>query len=400
MFIAHRFANPLPKESVVQTPADIPILGKTLGELQDWAVKLNNGKWSRDGRAQLWIREDVYISHQAVALFLESARSSDYDVQWQAEGAAGGFVSEISFDDDTPMMVWLTEPDILDVNRLKNSEVLSIDVKTYPIQIPAPQEGMGADFVSLPLTDAIVIPVGHWSQTLWGNLLSLVPYLWRELVGKDPLKMIVRIGLAMLFSLSKDPRKLMRRFVQKGKECKIHPSAVVEGCLLGDYVTIGANAVVRGSILRNGARVEELAIVEGSVLSEGAVVQRQGMVKYSVLSEDSAVAGVVQLGLLGEKASVKRGGYLMDMNFGGLVQVQHNGTAKNAPLGLIGCFVGAETTIGLGVAVAAGRAVPENLRIVMHPDHMLRSVTFDGNDTDDHSLLCVEKGRLRRLRVD
>ena len=41
----------------------------------------------------------------------------------------------------------------------------------------------------------------------------------------------------------------------------------------------------------------------------------------------------------------------MDMNFGGLVQVLYNGVSKNAPLGLIGCSVGADTVIGLGVAV-------------------------------------------------
>ena len=70
MFIAHRFANQLPKESVVQASTDVPILGKTLGELQDWAVKLNGGEWSKDGLAQLWIREDVHVSHQAIALFL------------------------------------------------------------------------------------------------------------------------------------------------------------------------------------------------------------------------------------------------------------------------------------------------------------------------------------------
>ena len=51
--------------------------------------------------------------------FLESARGSENDVQWQAGGAAGGFVREIAFDDDTPMMVWLTEPAELDVDRLK-----------------------------------------------------------------------------------------------------------------------------------------------------------------------------------------------------------------------------------------------------------------------------------------
>ena len=58
----------------------------------------------------------------------------------------------------------------------------------------------------------------------------------------------------------------------------------------------------------------------------------------------------------------------MDMNFGGLVQVLYNGVSKTAPLGLIGCSVGADTIIGLGVAVAAGRAVPSALKVVMHPN--------------------------------
>ena len=74
MFIAHRFPNPLPNESIVTEVSSVPILGKTLGELQDWAVKLNGGNWSSDGVAQLWIREDVHVSHQAVGLFLETAK--------------------------------------------------------------------------------------------------------------------------------------------------------------------------------------------------------------------------------------------------------------------------------------------------------------------------------------
>jgi len=400
MFIAKRFSSTLPTESIKTTPQELPILGKTLGELQDWAVKLNKGEWAKDGIAQLWIREDVYVSHQAIGLFIEEAQGLDKDVRWQAEGAAGGFVEEIAFGDEVPMLVWLTEPAEYDVNRLLTAEVLSIDVKTYPIQMPAPQ-GVSADFISFPLTDAVVLPIGHWSQTLWGNLLALGPYLWRELVGDTPLKVVFRLGWAILRSFSKDPRKLMRRFVQQGKECKIHPSAVVEGCILGDYVTIGANAVVRGSLLRDGSRVEELAIVEGAILSERAVVQRQAMVKYSVLCEDSAAAGVSQLSVLGENASLKRGGYLMDMSFSGPVQVLFNGQAKPSPLGLIGCSVGENTTIGLGVAVAAGRAVPADMKVVMHPNNMLRSVKIDGFESSSNSnLACVEQGKLRRLNVD
>ena len=81
--------------------------------------------------------------------------------------------------------------------------------------------------------------------------------------------------------------------------------------------------------------------------------------------------------MLGQNAAVKRGGHLMDNKPCGLVQVLYNGVSKNAPLGLIGCSVGADTVIGLGVAVAAGRAVPSALKVVMHPAQMLASVAFE-----------------------
>lgn len=399
MFIANRFSHTLPSEALSEISSELPILGKSLEELQDWAIKLNGGEWSKDGMAQLWIRSDVYISHQAVGLFIEAVKGAEEDLQWRAEGAAGNFAEEISFGSQVPMMVWCVEPCTSNLERFTNAKVVEVDVKTHPIAMPAPQDGVGVTLVSLPITDAVVLPMGHWSQTLWTNLLALAPYLWRELVGDNIITMIVRLGKAVLLSFSTDPNKLIRRFVQKGKGCKIHPSAVVEGCILGDDVRIGANAVVRGCVLRDGVRIEELAVVEASVLSVGAVVQRQAMVKYAVLDEGAAVAGVVQLGVVGVNASVKRGGYLMDMNFGGPVQVKCDGKSLNAPLGLIGCGVGEGSMIGLGVAVAAGRWIPSKVKITMNPDHMLRSLTIPKNDSVTPQLFSIHKGKLRGIDV-
>ena len=42
------------------------------------------------------------------------------------------------------------------------------------------------------------------------------------------------------------------------------PTAVVEGCWLGEGVTVGAGAVLRASVLADGASVEDLAMVEGA----------------------------------------------------------------------------------------------------------------------------------------
>ena len=74
--------------------------------------------------------------------------------------------------------------------------------------------------------------------------------------------------------------------------CRIHPTAVVEGCWLGDDVDIGANAVVRASVLADGAAVEELAMVEGCVFGPGARAQRHAMVKYAGLRSARSVAAL------------------------------------------------------------------------------------------------------------
>ena len=62
-------------------------------------------------------------------------------MMFNVEGAAGGFVREVAFDDDIPMMVWLTEPAELDVERLRQFEVLSIDGAPTPFRCQRHKKG-------------------------------------------------------------------------------------------------------------------------------------------------------------------------------------------------------------------------------------------------------------------
>ena len=88
--------------------SSVPILGKTLGELQDWAVKLNGGNWSSDGTAQLWIREGTRVSSSS-RTFLETAKGSDKDYSGKRRGCRW-VCKKIALEDDTPMMVGLGSP--------------------------------------------------------------------------------------------------------------------------------------------------------------------------------------------------------------------------------------------------------------------------------------------------
>ena len=62
----------------------------------------------------------------------------------------------------------------------------------------------------------------------------------------------------------------------------------------------------------------------------------------------------------------------MDMNLGGKgAKVVVGRELHSAPMGLAGCCIGANTTIGLGVSVAAGRKVPSNLTVIANPEGTL-----------------------------
>ena len=65
----------------------------------------------------------------------------------------------------------------------------------------------------------------------------------------------------------------------------------------------------------------------------------------------------------------------MDMTFGNDgAKVLVDEKLHHAPLGIAGCCIGKNTSIGLGVQVAAGRYIPPDLRIISDPERMLRKI--------------------------
>ena len=385
-----RFKCTMGATSGLPEASERQVLGKRLSETQDFAVLRAGFRWAASEQsATVWIREDAYVTEKALKVFVAAAKETDRPCAFKAKGRCGGFFSEISLGENAPLLVWMPnggEP----TEELLNT-VPFLDIECHPrlVPLPAPDDSLPFDFIELPLTDVIVLPTSHWAQLLWANLMGLGPYLWRELVGRNVFTIIWNALCAFLNARSFQFPKLFAALGYQGKNCKIHPTAVVEGCWLGENVSIGANAVVRGSVLADGATVEDLAMVEFSVLGQEAKVQRQAMVKFSVLSDCSTVGGVVQLGVLSTQSALKRGAYLLDLSLGDSgVKVQVGDELKPVPLGMLGCFIGSDTTVGLGVAVAPGRAIPPGLKLTA-ADGLLQKV-----DGSLHGLVVVRDGSL------
>lgn len=379
--VGGRFACPYPLEGLSGPVGGRPWLGLSVSERQERAF-LEAGvaleQTQPEDKIRLLVREDVVLTRDAVKVMLECA---DGDVSWVPGGRGGVFHKQVSLGDPGPWLVALAPGGAVTPARIAAAVPVEIDLKERMLTFPLSEAHHGVAAVELPISDRLVLPTHHWLQLIWANLLGLGPFLWRGLVGRNIMQVAGRAGWAALRAGSLNPRRVGAKLGRRGTGCDIHPSAVVEGCWLGDDVEIGACAVVRGSVLADGAVVEDLAMVEFSVLAPGARVQRQAMVKFSVLGVNCAVGGLMQLGTLDRNAAVKRSGVLMDMALSQGVQVRAGGVLVPAPLGLAGVCLGEGSVVGAGVQVAPGRAIPADLKIVAGPHSTLVRIPEEATGT-------------------
>jgi hypothetical protein len=362
-----------PLDGLSGLPGALPLLQLTLAEQQERAL-IQSGVRFKDApptRGFVALREDAYVTEKTIGALLADAGNEDLVAR--IGGRSGGLAANIALSTpDEPLLAWLAGGGPITPERLAAARIVELDPEERLIELPVPRAQFGADMIELPLTERLLLPCGHWMQLLWANLLGMAPFLWRSLAGRNAAEVVWTLGLAAARTGSVRPERIAARLGRRGRGCRVHPSAVVEGCWLGDDVQIGAGAVVRGCVMGDGAAVEDLALVEFSVLGAGARVQRQGMLKFSVAHTDSSIGGVMQLGVLDRGAAVKRGALMMDMAFGQQVRVRHRGVLTAAPLGLAGVCVGKDTLVGAGVQIAGGRAVPAGVQITADANVLVR----------------------------
>ncbi len=376
--VAERFPRPRPLEGLAGAAGDLPYLGLTLAARQERAflevgISMATAHSPRD-QARLMIREDVVVGHKAVVALADRGLAEGRDLRWVTGGRSGNLAADLAFGEDEPLFVFLASGGTVDPDRIAAAEPVVFDPEERLVELPATQGHDGVEVVELPLTEHFVLPAGHWLQLLWANLLGLAPFLWRGLAGRNIAEVGWRIFWACLATGSLNPRRVGAHLNRRGKGCQIHPSAVIEGCWLGDGVTVGANAVLRASVLADGAAVEDLAMVEGCVLGPGARVQRQAMAKFCLLGPRAAAGGDLQLCVLDRDASVKKTAALMDQAFGQEVRVMAGGRLHPVPLGMAGVCLGAGSVVAANVFVAPGRCLPPGIEILPAPETVLRRV--------------------------
>ena len=364
---------------------ELTLWGMRLGDVTGWAAAKAGMTVVGDivdGVETLVIEGGVGVRPEALKLLLKAARKEGGDCKLTIGGVVGAFVDDAVFDLASTHVIYLAASGTGGLEaRMERSALIVVEPEESSMEV-----GNGIEWI---VSDHILAPIRHWNTLLWVNLLGLGPRLWGECVKRPAIWGAMRCAWAGLTRLNWSPESLAAALTSKGSGVRIHKSAVVEGCILGDGVVVGPNAVVRGSIVGRGSVIEAQALVEGSILAPKALIQRQAMLKYCVVEGAASVAGTAQLSVFGSRSSLKAGSFTMDQALKGAVCVLVGGHKVAVPKNMSGACVGEGTTIGSGVWVAPGRAIGPDITIVR--GEVLTNPSFEGGGEE---AVVVMGGRL------
>ena len=371
------------------TPGKLSILHRSLREWQDEAFRLAG--LEQVGACTppcLVVPDTLFCSGEVLADFVKGADGSDAvlvlapsvfgeqttPVQPYVHKVEEGWCFEkVRFVSEDASLAW------------RDAKRVVVDPEEDPLEIPVPKHLVGKAVVQVPRAKRPVLTVHHWVHLLWANqaassmVLATVPW-WRGLP-----RLIWAVIRAIKISILGPTIPAIRgrgRWLNHwhvlgalntvGKNCDIHPSAVVEGSRLGDNVTVGAHARVLLSDVGDGAHIMAGAQVETSVVGHQALVcQASGIRSCLLMPEAVASQAWLQLSVLGRRAITTVGSLTMDLNFERPIRVPLDGSMHEVGREVLGAAFGHDVRVGTGVWVAPGRMIPNGVTVVRDPNQVL-----------------------------
>lgn len=224
---------------------------------------------------------------------------------------------------------------------------------------------------------AVAHDVEHWAHLVRLNGIALAA-LGRERNAEfteAPWWSRAGTVLAVLWRANGINQAAILRAVSRfGKGCKVHPTAVVEGCELGDDVSVGANAVVRGCVVGAGAKIEALTHVTASSIGRRATIGRQTHLALCVVAEGAYISAGVghQATLFGRDSFMALGCFTFDLSFGKMIDVETPEGRVSAGTYFLGSVIGHRARVGAGVRLGFGLAVPNDAFVVAPAADVLR----------------------------
>lgn len=257
-----------------------------------------------------------------------------------------------------------------------------LDPDTYFESITLPKHMHKAGKYMIPLTVNSIAHIDHWSN-LWSvNLAAILSELSR-LKKMNKFKLLFNV----LKSFSLNRWKIASNLNKLGENCDIHPTAYIEGSIIGDNVIVGAGAIIRSSVVGDDCFIGNDVCLEYSNIGENSTILN-GHILYSVLYPGVfSVTHMISASIIGRDCFIGSGAVLTDFRFDGRGVVLVDGNKKIDSGNLfLGCCLGNNVYLGSGCIVAPGRSIPNNLRISLDKDRVISNI-YNSNELSQYRII-------------
>ena len=143
-----------------------------------------------------------------------------------------------------------------------------IEPNEKPFDVPVRNAYLGVDAMEFSIAADPIMTVHHWVHIQWANQV----YGGIDLLKTSRFKLAMRGLWAVLRALSFNHWKVMGKLNTIGRNCDIHPTAIVECSTIGDGVRIGPFARVLLRDLADGAELMSGANVEFCTVGRNAII--------------------------------------------------------------------------------------------------------------------------------
>lgn len=273
---------------------------------------------------------------------------------------------------------------------LEDAAPLAVVYQERRLEVRIPGRIVGTDAWIHPITSSVCLHLRHWVHVLQANRLS-IQVRWVDEMVRRPWVGAWFLLKGLWPGRGRYVWRLLSGANLVGRNVDIHPTARVEGCVLGDGVRVGAQALLRGCIVGAGTVVEDRANLVYSVVGENAFVSKYTLVYSSAILAEANVGMSMQMCLAGRRAALTPRATPVDVVPGGRVRVRHEGKLVPVDLPVLGSCYGHDTFVGADVYVGPGRALPNGTRVGPRPERILMSVP---DEVDADVFHVVEGGAL------
>ncbi|MCC7384789.1 MAG: hypothetical protein IT384_23270 [Deltaproteobacteria bacterium] len=364
---------------------DLHVATKTIGEWQVEAcracglelIDIDSVSEIRETPAvAFW--DDVFFTEMALRQFVADCASGGEEAQlampdspvWgalaplqDARAVEGGHAFDVFF---LPKPLSAGDDRVVLRGRAR-PRAMPLRERAVAVRLPKVDSAPGA--IQAPITARIVCTVSHWLHLLRLSQLAVGVLLL------DHLRANPRRIFALRWAARRGPWAVARKMVFVHETAEIHPTADLEAAIIGPGSIVRAHAHVHQSVLGSGVDVGDHAVVVGSTLADRVQVLRASYLALCAAMPGGTLASYkVQLSLFGRDVFLTSSALLLDAKLKGTVRVEQGGELIDVGTPFLGACLGHRARLGAQVAIAPGRAIPNDAVIVPPPGVVAQTI--------------------------